>query len=105
MEIHARAIGDRRSLRQGHSNRLHRPPELQPHQVAAGTNFHARQILPVPYAPEWNPVELVWNYLKTNPLANLAPHDVEELTRVANRSAKVVQADENMYVLSLKVPR
>jgi transposase len=61
----------------------------------AGQQSITVEYLP-PYAPELNPVELVWSYLKTNPLANLAPHDVEELTRVANRSAKVVQADENL---------
>ncbi|UCF69217.1 MAG: hypothetical protein JSV80_08035, partial [Acidobacteriota bacterium] len=29
--------------------------------------------------PELNPVEYLWSYLKLNPLANWAPHDVDEL--------------------------
>ena len=32
-----------------------------------------------PYAPELNPVELIWGYLKTNPMANLAPTELVEL--------------------------
>lgn len=32
-----------------------------------------------PYAPELNPVEYVWGYLKTNSLANFTPMDIEEL--------------------------
>ncbi len=31
------------------------------------------------YAPELNPNEYAWSYLKTKPLANYCPHDVEEL--------------------------
>ena len=36
-----------------------------------------------PYAPELNPVEGVWGYLKHNPLANHAPDDAEDLARTA----------------------
>jgi DDE superfamily endonuclease len=32
-----------------------------------------------PYAPELNPVELVWGYTKHNPLANCAPADLAAL--------------------------
>ena len=38
-----------------------------------------------PYAPELNPVEYAWCYLKMNPLANLALPDVQALSRVALR--------------------
>jgi putative transposase len=38
-----------------------------------------RQFYLPPYAPELNPVEYVWSYLKTNPLANLACPDVAVL--------------------------
>jgi hypothetical protein len=31
------------------------------------------------YAPELNPVELIWGYIKTNPLANFAPVELDEL--------------------------
>lgn len=36
-----------------------------------------------PYAPELNPVEYAWCWLKTNPLANYAPKDAAELARAA----------------------
>jgi len=36
-----------------------------------------------PYAPELNPVEGVWGYLKRNPLANHAADDADELARTA----------------------
>jgi transposase len=35
---------------------------------------------PPPYAPELNAIEYAWGYLKTNPLANLWPHDTDDLT-------------------------
>jgi transposase len=38
-----------------------------------------------PYAPDLNPVEILWAYLKSNPLANFAPPDTPELARVATR--------------------
>lgn len=31
------------------------------------------------YAPDLNPTEQVWNHTKYGDLANLAPHDLEEL--------------------------
>jgi putative transposase len=39
------------------------------------------------YAPELNPVEALWSYLKMNPLANWVPDDIEQLTRHAQRHA------------------
>ena len=33
-----------------------------------------------PYAPELNPVEHLWGYLKGNPLANWAPKEISELS-------------------------
>lgn len=35
------------------------------------------------YAPELNPVENVWSYLKQNPLANFAASDINELFHAA----------------------
>ena len=32
-----------------------------------------------PYAPELNPVELIWGYTKRNPLANFAPVELDDL--------------------------
>lgn len=44
-----------------------------------------------PYAPELNPVEYVWSYLKTKPLANLACPDVETLAVTGRRHARALQ--------------
>ena len=38
-----------------------------------------------PYAPELNPVELVWGHTKRNPLANYAPPDLDALVRATRR--------------------
>jgi transposase len=50
-----------------------------------------RAVFLPPYAPELNPVERLWSYLKTNPLANLAAPDAEPLSRLAHRQARKVQ--------------
>jgi putative transposase len=39
-----------------------------------------RELLP-PYAPELNPVDRVWSYVKYGPLANYCPNDLTELRR------------------------
>ncbi|MFZ0887835.1 MAG: transposase [Candidatus Binataceae bacterium] len=44
-----------------------------------------------PYAPELNPVEYVWSYLKTNPLANLACPDVDLLAAAGRRHGRSLQ--------------
>lgn len=44
-----------------------------------------------PYAPELNPVEMVWGYMKTNPLANLAPEHLDTLVRATRSSGRSVQ--------------
>lgn len=44
-----------------------------------------------PYAPELNPVELIWGHVKNNDLANFAPHELPELldhTQVAILSVR-----------------
>lgn len=41
-----------------------------------------------PYAPELNPVELLWGYLKYGRLANLAPDSVEEICRQVRRERR-----------------
>ena len=69
---------------------------LTTHRAAAVDQFldrHQRihvELLPA-YAPELNPVEKVWSYLKLNPLANLAPADAPELARVAQRHTRRLQ--------------
>ena len=44
-----------------------------------------------PYAPELNPVEYLWSYLKTNPLANLACPEVALLAAAGRRHARSLQ--------------
>ena len=44
-----------------------------------------------PYAPELNPVEYVWAYLKKNPLAHLPPTELPALTATARRSGQSLQ--------------
>ena len=45
-----------------------------------------------PYAPELNPVENIWSYLKQNPLANFAAADIDELFRAAKRATQQISA-------------
>ena len=53
--------------------------------TAAGSAF-----LPA-YAPELNPVEYVWSYLKVNPLANAAILNLEDLTTTTRHHARSLQ--------------
>lgn len=48
------------------------------------------------YAPELNPVENVWSYLKYNSLANFAPLDLEELNETTRSSARSIQRRQNL---------
>lgn len=48
-------------------------------------------VLLPPYAPELNPVENVWCYLKMNAMANWAPLDMDMLTRTARRRGRSIQ--------------
>lgn len=50
-----------------------------------------RQFYFPPYAPELNPVEYLWSYLKTNRLANLACPDVTLLAAAGRRHARSLQ--------------
>jgi transposase len=49
-----------------------------------------------PYAPELNPIEYVWSYLKRNPLANLAFFDVDALTATARRHSRSLQRQSDL---------
>lgn len=57
--------------------------------IAQQPRLHV-ELLP-PYAPELNPVENLWSYLKLNPLANLAPPDAETLSAIASRKTHTVR--------------
>src|SRR3990172_279629 len=48
-------------------------------------------VLLPPYAPELNPVEMVWGYLETNPLANFAFFDLPTLTATARHHSRRLQ--------------
>lgn len=65
--------------------------------------IHA-EFLP-PYAPELNPVELFWSYLKRNPLANDAALDMETLHRRAQRqSARIASAPDLLHAFLRGTP-
>lgn len=49
-----------------------------------------------PYAPELNPVEYLWAYLKTNPLANDPAFDLPGLVLRTRRAAHSVQRRPNL---------
>lgn len=49
-----------------------------------------------PYAPELNPVEYAWGYLKANPLANLSVREVEELADTSRRSCRSLQRSQGL---------
>jgi transposase len=59
--------------------------ERNPHRIRA-------TLLP-PYAPELNPVELMWGYAKTNCLANFAPHELAELIDQTHFATQAIRAD------------
>jgi transposase len=46
------------------------------------------------YAPELNPVEYAWGYLKMNPLANRPAFEAAALAAMAHRHARVMQRNE-----------
>jgi transposase len=47
-----------------------------------------------PYAPELNPVEAVWNFLKDKQLANFAPVDLEHLTTMITLKLLSLHGDQ-----------
>jgi hypothetical protein len=46
------------------------------------------------YAPELNPVECAWSYLKMNPLANRPAFDTDWLAAMTRRSTRALQRNE-----------
>jgi len=49
-----------------------------------------------PYAPELNPVENVWGYLKINPMANFAPPDVDSLADTTRSHGRSLQRKQKL---------
>ena len=58
-----------------------------------------------PYAPELNPVEYLWAYLKTNPLANDPAVDLHSLAHRARRAAYSVQHRQDLLRAFLRHTR
>lgn len=48
------------------------------------------------YAPELNPVEYGWSWLKTNPMSNLACPDLSTLTHLTRRHGRRLQRQEDL---------
>ena len=49
-----------------------------------------------PYAPELNPVENIWSYVKMNPMANLTTFEVDSLASITRRHVKSLQRKQNL---------
>jgi transposase len=49
-----------------------------------------------PYAPELNPVEYLWSWLKHKPLANFTPDDLQELAYEARKGSWRVQHKQDL---------
>lgn len=49
-----------------------------------------------PYAPELNPVENVWGYLKINPMANMTPYDIDSLAHTARNHGRSLQRKDHL---------
>jgi hypothetical protein len=73
---------------------------LNAHRGEPVKSFLARErrrlhvhLLP-PYAPELNPVELIWGHLKTNPMANFAPTELADLVHQTDLATCVIARDQ-----------
>ena len=55
-----------------------------------------------PYAPELNPVEYVWGYLKMNPLGNMPVPDVTELATLARKNGRCLRHKQTLLHSFLK---
>ena len=53
------------------------------------------ELLP-PYAPELNPVELIWGHAKTNGLANFAPLEFTQLSMHAHLTVLAIGDDQTL---------
>jgi transposase len=64
-------------------------------QFVAGSDHLHPFFLPA-YAPELNPVEYAWGYLKMNPLANWPAFEIEDLAAMTHRHARALQTNESL---------
>jgi len=70
----------------------HRAIKLKP--VMRKYNIHPFHL--PPYAPELNPVENVWGYLKMNPMANLAVADLDSLAKTTRGHGRSLQRKQQL---------
>ena len=80
---------------------------FRPHRSRGMNAFLARHpdLHPVffpPYAPELNPTEGVWAYLKLNPLANDPAKELDALARLTRRYTRRLQRKEPLLRAFLK---
>ena len=74
---------------------------FNPHRSVATTTFLRTvprlhpEFFP-PYAPELNPTEYFWSYLKNNPLSNFAPADVATLSHKARSAGRSIQRTQSL---------
>lgn len=73
--------------------RLHPQAEIGTAQFVASIHQLHTCFLPA-YAPELNPVEYTWSYLKMNPLANRPAFETAELAAMTRRHARALQRNE-----------
>lgn len=85
---------------------------LPVHRAAAIRRFAAKrsrlriEFLP-PYAPELNPVEYAWGWLKMNPLANRCAQDLDQLTTAAMAAKGQMATNQRLlrgFVHASKLP-
>lgn len=60
----------------------------------ARNRHRVRAYLLPPYAPELNPVELIWGHTKSNPFANFAPSELDELLAQTQVATLAIGDDE-----------
>lgn len=66
------------------------------HQLLA-EQAHCVSLEPLPpYAPELNPVEPAWSWLKYSRLCNFAPHDAQELQVAVRREMKSLRHNQEL---------
>jgi transposase len=76
-------------------------------QAFLASQPHIRSEYFPPYAPELNPVEYLWAYLKSNPLANAPFFDVDELADQARSHTRSIQHQPSIlrsFVLHSPLP-
>ena len=85
---------------------------LPVHRAAGVGRFAAKhprlriEYLP-PYAPELNPVEYAWSWLKMNPLANRCAQDLDQLTVAATSAKQQIARNQRLlsgFVHAAKLP-